>query len=265
MIDYVQITDIICRLFFPIPLVLYPLIKQKNKEAQTLLLFVFLPALIFYLSSSFSSIYGIKRNFYFLVQGTLLTIPFLYWTLSDLALQKTSKNLGFWGALYIASMFAFVFLLNYYGFIYRDMPIKQLKYKVESGIYKNLYTTKERGEGLELLEKTIKSETNANERILFMDNTPMAYLMTEAQHCAPSTWDIQLYSYKFTEDTLLRKYFVNTGKMPDKIIYIFTGIDKILSIDSENYKFNSFVNNNYELTSNIDGFFPIRIYGKALR
>lgn len=264
-VSYVQITDIICRLFFPISLILYQCIKQKNREAQILLLFILLPALIFYLSSSFSSIYGIRRNYYFLAQGTLLIIPFVYWAINDLTLLKHRKEASFWGTLLTGCMFIFIFLLNYYGYMYRDDSLAELDYKVKTGIYKGLYTTKTKGENLETLEKTIRSETNSTEKILFMDNVPMAYLMTDAQHCAPSTWDIQFYSYKFTDDAMLQKYFKATKRTPDKIIYIFTGIDKTLSIDSEDYKFNNYVNANYKLTSSTNGPFPIKIYERIPR
>ena len=114
------------------------------------------------------------------------------------------------------------------------------------------------------MEKTIKSSTNSLDTVLFMDCVPMAYLMTDARHTAPSTWDIQLYTYGFKDDTLLQKYFKTVNRTPDKIIYIFTGRDKVLSIDSKDYKFNDYVNRNYKLTSNINAYYPVKIYEKII-
>ena len=112
------------------------------------------------------------------------------------------------------------------------------------------------------MEKTIKSSTNSLDTVLFMDCVPMAYLMTDARHTAPSTWDIQLYTYGFKDDTLLQKYFKTVNRTPDKIIYIFTGRDKVLSIDSKDYKFNDYVKSNYELVTNITAYYPVKIYHK---
>ena len=209
---------------------------------------------------------GMNKRYFFLFQGMILIIPFIYWLILDIRknekFEKLSEFFALLSSVLCSLTFFAIFLLNYYGYVYRDNPISQLNYKVESGIYKGLYTTEGKGKGLEELEKTIRLETNHSEKILFMDNAPMAYLMTDATHCAPSTWEIQSYSYGFKDDKLLRKYFERTGCTPDKIIYIFTGRDKVLSIDSENYKFNDYVNTNYKLTKEIKGYFPIKIYNK---
>lgn len=257
-----EISSIICRLFFPIPLILFPLIDRNKKLALALLIFLYLPTLSYCLSSSALAFDGMNKRYYFLVQGTLLTIPFLFWAISDSAKRKLNNEISFFCSLLVACLFIYSFLLNYYGYMYRDEPMNQLDYKVKHGIYSGLYTTKSRGEGIISLEKTIRSETNSSEDILFMDSVPMAYLMTEAHHCAPSTWDIQFYMFGLTDGILLQKYFKTVKKTPDKIIYIFTGIDKILSIENEDYKFNNYVNRNYKLVSNTTDYYPVKIYLK---
>ncbi|MDY9920628.1 MAG: hypothetical protein U2P59_02230 [Synergistota bacterium] len=257
-----QISSVLCRLFFPIPLILLPLIEKKKKLAQALLIFIYLTSLISCFASSYFAFNGMNNRYYFLVQGTLLVIPFIYFAINDLIEVKIEKVISFLSSTLIACVFTLGFLMNYYGYLYRDEPIDQLNYKVKYGVYSGLYTTRARGEGILSLEKTIRSVTNSSDNILFMDCVPMAYLMTDAQYTAPSTWDIQLYSYGFTDDILLQKYFKTVNRTPNKIIFIFTGRDKILSIDSQNYKFNDYVKSNYELVSNITAHFPVKIYHK---
>ena len=46
---------------------------------------------------------------------------------------------------------------------------------------------------------------------------------------------------------------------------IFTGRDKILSIDSEDYKFNNYVNTHYKLTSSVDAYYPIKVYERIAK
>lgn len=258
-----QISTIVCRLFFPIPIIMLPLIDKRKKLAQTMIMFIYLPAMITCLVSSFFAYNGMNNRYYFLIQGTLLVIPFTFFAIQDLIKDKIGRAITFISSSLLAAVFAFGFLMNYYGYMYRDDPINKLDYKIDYGVYSGLKTTKARGEGIIALEKTIRSVTTSEENVLFMDCVPMAYLMTDALHTAPSTWDIQLYSYGFTDDILLQKYFKTVDRTPDKIIYIFTGRDKILSIDSENYKFNEYVNNNYKLTNDVEAYYPVRIYKKT--
>ena len=44
-----------------------------------------------------------------------------------------------------------------YTYVYRDQSIENLKYRVESGIYKGIYTTKERAETLPAIERYLTS------------------------------------------------------------------------------------------------------------
>lgn len=257
-----QISSVLCRLFFPLPIVLLPLIENNKKLAQILIIFIYLPALFTTLTTNFLVYNGMNNRYYFLVQGTLLVIPFLFFAINDLIEGKIKRAVSFLSSSIIACVFTFGFLMNYYGYMYRDEPMNRQNYKVEYGVYSGLYTTRARGEGIVSLEKTIRSSTNSFDTVLFMDCVPMAYLMTDARHTAPSTWDIQLYTYGFTDDTLLQKYFKTVNRTPDKIIYIFTGRDKILSIDSQNYKFNEYVKSNYELVTNITAYYPVKIYHK---
>ena len=257
-----QISSVLCRLFFPIPLILLPLVEKKKKLAHALLIFVYLPSLISCFASSYFAFNGMNNRYYFLVQGTLLIIPLLFYAINDLAEVKINRTISFLSSSLIACVFTFGFLMNYYGYMYRDDPMGKLDYKIDYGVYSGLKTTRARGEGIVSLEKTIRSSTNSLDTVLFMDCVPMAYLMTDARHTAPSTWDIQLYTYGFKDDTLLQKYFKTVNRTPDKIIYIFTGRDKVLSIDSKDYKFNDYVKSNYELVTNITAYYPVKIYHK---
>lgn len=142
-----------------------------------------------------------------------------------------------------------VFTLNvsYYTYMYREENMNNLTYKVEKGIYKNLYTTPERGETVEQIELYLNSMLNSEDTVLFMETTPFAYLMSDAKAFSPSTWDLTKYSNGFNDDSLYQRYFNIKNGYPTYIVYINTGRDKVLSIDVDNYKFTKFVKNNYIL------------------
>lgn len=256
-----QITSILCRLFFPIIIPIALLVNRKKQLVISFLFFIYLPALIFFLIANFFVFNGMNQRYYFLIQGTLLIVPFVYF-LSEEKISKYNIMIYFL-ILFNVMTLSSGFLLNYYGYIYREEPLKYLSYKINYGIFFGIHTTSTKGKGIISLEKTIKNNTSKYNNILFMDCVPMAYLMTNARHCSPTTWDMLSYTYGTTDDFLLQKYFKTVGRTPDKIIYIFTGRDKILSIDSKDYKFSHFVNKNYKLTANINTYYPVKIYEKT--
>ena len=53
------------------------------------------------------------------------------------------------------------------------------------GIYKGLLTTKDRGLGLVAVEQDIRAHTDSEDHVLFLDNVPFAYMMTDAIHLCP--------------------------------------------------------------------------------
>lgn len=140
-------------------------------------------------------------------------------------------------------------LYSNYSYIYRDAPIALLNTRVETGIYKNLYTTQENADAVVGLEDYIKDNTSEDDKVLFMDLAPMAYLMSNGIPWTPSTWDRLQYSYGFNRPEIMYRYFENKKDIPDIIIYIDSGRDEILSIDMDGYLFNDFVNANYVLDS----------------
>ena len=98
--------------------------------------------------------------------------------------------------------------------------------------------------------------------VLFMDLAPEAYLMTNAKHCAPSTWDMTLYAYGFNDDFLLQSYFDVSKQQPTKIIYVeMATYDETPSIEIDEYNFTKYVKANYHLTySNSAELFQMAVY-----
>lgn len=162
-----------------------------------------------------------------------------------------------------AFLFALMALSCTYAYSYVEAPLPELDTPVTQGVYKGLRTTKERAEGLMALEAELRANTDAEEYVLFLDNVPMAYLMTDAMHCSPDAWDGANYSKGANSDRWYLTYFKETGKTPDKIIYIHTGRDDHVSILEEGYKFNDFVHDGYiQEYENDTARFPLYIYSR---
>lgn len=130
-------------------------------------------------------------------------------------------------------------------YIYKGYPIERLDVKIESGVYRGIYTVKDKANSIVELESYIKENTNDDMNVLFMEVVPMAYLMSNGHAFCPTTWDIMQYSYGNNDSEGMLRYFESRGDIPDKIIYVDTGRDEMLSIDKNGYEFNKFVEKNY--------------------
>ena len=140
-------------------------------------------------------------------------------------------------------------VMNTYQYVYRDSEIGKLNYKVESGVYKGLYTTEERGRDVMELEAFLNQSVEETEYYAFRDNVPAGYLMMhKGIMCDRSTWDCLQYTYGKTAQANLYAYYQRRGIIPNKIIYVDFGRDKQLSIDTEGFPYNAFVKAYYGMT-----------------
>lgn len=160
----------------------------------------------------------------------------------------------------------FIIAIGYasYHYMYRDAGIKTLKYKVESGVYKGIYTTKTRARDLPSLEQCLNELIKDGETYSFRDNVPCAYLMAHTgKGCELSTWDAMQYTYKCNSPAIMFDYYQRRDMIPEKIIYIDYGRDKTLSIQDSSFRYNDWVNSYYNLTSDFklnDTFKHIMVY-----
>ena len=137
--------------------------------------------------------------------------------------------------------------LSDYKYIYRDKNFSALKYKVKEGVYKGIYTSKERAIALPELEKFVNSAVNDDDYYAFRDNVPAGYLMMhKGKMCDRATWDNLNYSYHKNSPANLYAYYKRRGIIPTTIIYVDFGIDKQLSIEDDTFKYNEFVKMYYK-------------------
>jgi len=255
-------TSVQCALFF-VPFALLLLLPERHqKMGKALILAIWAPCIVSMIAVVITNWIGIGARYYLLYSGAMLSIIFFSMVLDDTPKRKDCAPIA-----RTLSVFALALVLissaciHPYMVMYRESPYVRLVYKIPNGVYKGIYTTKERGEALVALENELRILTNAQDDVLFMETVPMAYLMTDASFCTPSTWDIMLYSYGFNEDKIMHEYFRTVNRYPNKIIYIHTGRDDVLSIDTEDYQFNDFVHANYHLTyERAEEPFPIKMF-----
>ncbi len=236
---------------------------RQNKSAIMLLFYtMWIPSGGLMIVTSISTYAEPLTRSLLLANGALLFIIISYYAIYEYAGSIFPKS-GIYSLLSLS--ICALMLLNIYCYIYRDGEFVNLDTKVESGAYKGIYTTSERVAALEEIELIIRQYTRRDDYLLAMECVPFVYLMSDSHPCAPSSWDQSMYYHGFNEDALYRHYFEMVGREPTKIIYVLSEIHNRISIDDESYKFNEFVEDNYDLLyENRNIRYPIVIYTKKV-
>jgi len=247
---YVNILDLI--ICFTAVLALLAVVSGWKKHLPILLILIS-PFILSYLLNIPFNRTGVRLRGYILLPGVMTCMMLNYYVLKDITFpllptvckEKTQRACTLTLAIIICASFTF----SYYAFVYHDQPINQLTYRMESGVYKGLYTEQNRGRGIIQLERVIREVTDESDYVYFRDYAQQAYLMTEANLLAPSSWDILEYSSNVSRfsDSLIHSYFDTVGQIPTKIIYVLNREINVShpSIENEGFLFNRFVEENY--------------------
>lgn len=149
-----------------------------------------------------------------------------------------------------------------FNYVYRDDPFRKLNYKVETGVYKGIYTSNDRAHDLPELENYLDTVVSDDELIAFRDNAPCAYLMKNQNICDVWTWDTLQYGRGNKRPLRMYLYYKAKGMIPDKIIYVDFGRTEKLSIEDTDFPYNEFVEHYYTLVDDrqINTTFRVKLY-----
>lgn len=109
-------------------------------------------------------------------------------------------------------------ILCYFGYVYRDEPLGELKVRVGHGIYAGLYTTEENAYYVESLERDVESITAGHKNIFVANNMPAIYLMSKIEPFTPQTWDAQFLARGYTSAEPVLSYFEFKEKKPELVV-----------------------------------------------
>lgn len=240
-----------------IGVICYRIVCNKNKKLAVAFNVVAIPEIVAILILWKTVIGGISNRYYVVFPMGLLCILYCYY-----ALKFSHETVSIVTAMMMSLLCILIGLNFNFGYLYREDSLGRLDTKIDRGIYKGIYTSEQKANSLVELEEYISENVNKNDKVLFMDCAPMAYLMSDAHYCTPATWEIMAYHYGINDDAVMKEYFALIQDIPDKIIYIDTGRDELLSIEKKGYKFNEFVNEYYLATTGMEdiGIFRVKIY-----
>lgn len=250
--------------FVPYLYTSYSIYKSKYDKYVMVICFAYL---CIYFFAAFTAVRGYDpTRAYWLLLPTMLTAVMILNSMInahdiECTLEKIRKVFLRVGAiLAIIALIAFR-LWTAYFYMYRDDWMPNLNSMVESGIWKGLYTTELRVGNVVEVERYLKSVTSESDDVLCLDWVSYGYLMINGRICSPTTLDATPYTYNINTPNPRYMYFATVDKVPNKIIYIDHGRDKMISIDREDWKFNQFVNSYYHQTDSYENeVFKVRLY-----
>ena len=203
-------------------------------------------------------IVSVDSSIWRFINAYTVVIPLLYILLRNR--YRTIRMMS--GVLAVATVVS----LGYanYKRIYRDFGFNKLTDQVQTGVFKNLYTSHSRATDFPELEEYLNSVIEEDESYAFRDNVPFAYIMVhKGKPCEMMTWDALQYHHKRNSPAPMFDYYKRRDMIPDKIIYIDFGKDERLSILDPEFRYNDWVNAYYDLVDDVklnDTFFRVMVY-----
>ena len=199
-----------------------PLFMATENDLKQLSLFftVFLGGLVFSMVFSYSSmcdlyVISIGHNL-----AAVAGIAFCVRYIDDLRNVSDEKN-GFeehftYIIYFVLAIALFACMNLRIVNVYRDAPLSQLKYRIDSGVAKGLYTTREHKMEYESLLKCIRENADdAGESVLFTKLLPWGYLESGAKCASYTTWRVPLSS-----ERLMEYHEVHPDRVPQVVIVL---------------------------------------------
>lgn len=170
-------------------------------------------------------------------------------TILWLLLEKNKSLLSL-----VAVLIAMVTVLGtcYHNFkiIHYDDFVSKLTTRVESGVFKGIYTTKERAKVFPQIEEYFNSYVDEKDTYAVRDQVPWgALLIHNGMFVDSCTWDYLDYGAGNNNPNAAYHYYQMRGEFPTKVIYVdwhIWGMEK-LSIETPDFLYNKWINTYYEL------------------
>jgi len=184
MIKGVQLGSLVNSLLIPIILIWgYEFIKKRSFEIFSILIVCLLAGFIFSLTST----NGTLNSSFGMAPLLLLTAVTLFSQLSSNWQKQTLIGL---------SLVTLTLLcLSQSSTIYRDDAPHLLTQKITFGPGKGLYTTPEKFAYLQNLKIRLDTHIPRDSTVMFSDDFPLGYLLTQAKAETPSIWILPPYSF----------------------------------------------------------------------
>lgn len=228
------------------------LCKMERDADRRLLLIWWFPSVLNLVISAATAYYGIGDRAYLLLPGIIMI---------TLLCAEDEQNGRKAYSLLFSAVLSFALTCSLFGYTYRDANVWNCPARVESGIYKGIFTTYENSEYLTRLETYIKEITSSTDEVFIQQSFPALYLMSEGRMLAPTSWSSLVFAdVPYTGDDYIRKYFEFVKREPDIILYHYNNFGPKVQIEDNAYPFCDFINESYEKAKGNEAFPLLELY-----
>jgi len=151
------------------------------------------------------------------IVSLVLLASVLSWRNADASQHRRSDTIR--GSVVIGLVLC-VFLVNQFVGLYRDDPLENLTVDIREGPYKGIFTTKGRDMFLTALSSDIRAIAKQDDKILFFDDFPAGYLMSNLRPATPTVWLNPTSAYPTVDRTINEKYYARRGVQPNLVVML---------------------------------------------
>lgn len=191
----------------------------EKELTRHLVWFVWVPSFIAGLAVCWSSGNGARMAAVGMVPAAIASLVLLALIVAHDDIFQTLAGTRIRAAVIIALVLS-VFLGNQFVGIYRDDPLENLNVEIQAGPYKGIFTTKARDAFLSVLTDDITALSKPQDRILFFDDFPAGYLMSNLRPATPTVWLNPTSAYPTVDRTINEKYYRRRGIQPDVVVML---------------------------------------------
>ncbi len=206
-------------------------IMKRENETKVWFFLVYLPSLFAGIGLAFFSFNGILQAGTHMMPGAIASVLFTHVTCTKFFHKETSEMCAKYLPLTNLFLLCSVILYLIWNVVYMDEKPSLLKYRVTSGPFKGLMTSKYKVDFISSLSQDVLEYQNKNGRILFFPHFPAGYLISNMKPAFPLTWGCLTLP-----SSLCTNYFLEKNNSHDiafwvKEVYFYPGRKYEFSID----------------------------------
>ena len=250
--------DAIERMFLIHVVILIPIIVMISQDKKAMLKKVALEwglAFVHYNIISFTSGGVAYQGVHALIVATVVTMKLYCETLDEEDLGRFKSGLAYVSIIYLIGFE----MMAYYGYSFNENQFPKLTARVDIGVFKGIYTSPERKQYIEDLERALDKAADPGESVLVLYHNCSIYLMLgDMVTKTPSTWGCYDYTlYEVDNEQLFLDYLSIEENIPDNIIIVdepddFDYGDKVKYYVYWYPALNDYVVNNYTLVGDFE-------------
>ena len=227
-------------------IIIYPFRPRSFKYMVMYLTFI--PSLLLYLAFSMTSSGGAVNaqcTFFLSAIGSVVQIMILMseaYNNHNQTADKLKRIASDICAVAAPVLFSICLLSLFYTDIYRSPPIPELTTRVQTGVFKGLYTTQELAINIQKTEHYVKSFQNQGNTVLHLGKAPHMYLFSDITPAAPNVW----YTSILVDGPQSKLYYsLDKSNVPD-LIFLTTKSEVDAFKSEDDFFFKDMLNTYYE-------------------